>query len=507
MPRTIILAMVDQLAAKWVEAADDGVVDLPELRRLRAEGAEFRHAFTENPVCTPARASIATGISSSANGVGECGYRLDPAVPTFMQSLQSAGWTTAAFGKLHFLPQLEAIAPDYRPYGFDVVDNTEDTRAGAWLDWVRETHPQWYDAAKATVWMTMVPELEDYGPDHENLRDEILDAQSRYPQTAQLAYELPLPAEVSQTAWITDRACEFLRHTPDGDVFAQVSYVQPHNPFTPPADYVDRVHVDAIPEPIPAEWQQDPIPYFAQERYKSASYDDSDWRRERQLYFADLAHLDHEIGRLRRVLEETGRLDDCLFVFTSDHGELLHDHGLLGKWERHYDSCIRVPLMIAAPSVKPSVRRELVKHTDITATIYDWARIDPPALPVGRPGGTDTISMLHGRSLLPLLTADAGAGDEWRDEVLVQSNNSHMDISPSSWARTIRTQRHRYTRYFEGGGEQMFDLAADPDERVNLAGDPAYRAECDELRARLIEATVRDTYPNTPRSLYRLGSW
>lgn len=507
MPRTIVLVMVDQLAAKWVEAANSGVVDLPELRRLAAEGVDFQRAFTENPVCTPARANIATGMSSSANGVGECGYRLDPAVPTFMRALQAAGWATGAFGKLHLLPQLESVAPDYRVYGFDTVHNTEDTRAGAWLDWVRETHGEWYDAARATVWMTMVPELANYGAEHEDLRAQVLGSQSRYPQTTELAYELPFPAEVSQTAWITDRARDYLRAADHRDVFMHVSYVQPHNPFSPPAGYVGSVNLSAIPDPVPAEWLEDPIPYFAQERYQRPSYDEHDWKRERRFYFADLAHLDHEIGRLRQALEDAGRLDDCLLIFTSDHGELLHDHGLLGKWERHYDPCIRVPLIISAPGVDPSVRHELVKHTDITATIYDWAQVTPPLLPAGPPDTTDALPMLHGRSLLPLLHAGPAADDPWRTEILIQSNNSHVNVSPTSWARTLRTDQYRYTHFFNDGGEQLFDLSSDPDERVDLAQDPQYRETADRLRARLLEAAVRESYPNTPRALYRLGTW
>lgn len=507
MPRTIVLAMVDQLAAKWLEQAHAGVVDLPEFRRLQAAGVTFRRAFSENPVCTPARASIATGLSSSANGVGECGYRLDPSIPTFMQTLQNKGWTTAAFGKLHFLPQLEMVAPDYRVYGFDVVENTEDTRAGLWLDWVRETHPQWYDAAKATVWMTMTEGLQEYGPDRQDLRAEILDSQARFPETLEFAYELPLPAEVSQTAWITDRACSFLQSAGDDDVFAQVSYVQPHNPFSPPAEYVARVDLDAIPEPVPADWQHSPIPYYATERYGQPTYEAHDWRRERQLYFADLAHLDYEIGRLWNVLEDTGRAEECLFIFTSDHGELLHDHGLLGKWERHYDACIRVPLIVRAPGIESCERLELVKHTDITATIYDWAGVEPPVLPAGRPDRATLFPMLHGRSLIPLMRSDRARVEGWRSEILVQSNNSHMDISPAGWARTLRTDRFRYTHYFCDGGEQLFDISVDPDERVNLAGDPRYQPDRNELRGRLLEATVRDSFPNGPRDLYRLCAW
>ena len=475
---------------------------MPEFARLQKQGVTFTRAFTENPVCTPARASIATGLSSAANGVGECGYRLDPELPTFMRELQRAGWTTAAFGKLHFLPQLESISPDYRTYGFDVVCNTEDTRAGEWLDWVRDTHPQWYEAALATVWMTMVPELENYGPNGEDLRSAIIAAQERFPSTRQLAYELPFPAEISQTAWITDRACEFIDQLPAEDVFVQVSYVQPHNPFAPPSDFVDCVNTDAIPEPVAAEWEHDAIPYFQQPRYDTVTYADADWRRERQLYFADLAHLDHELGRLRRSLEAAGRLNDCLFVFTSDHGELLHDHGLLGKWERHYDACIRIPLIIASTSAQPGERTELVKHTDLTATIYDWAGVQAPRMSTG---SDVSIPMLHGRSMTGLL---AGQSDpSWPSEVHVQSNNSHAEVSPRSWARTIRTARYRYTCFLASGGEQLFDLLDDPDEQVNLAGDARHTDVLNDLRARLFELAVTDAFPNTPRGLYRLGSW
>ncbi|HEY8943443.1 MAG TPA: sulfatase-like hydrolase/transferase, partial [Polyangiaceae bacterium] len=278
--RTILLLMVDQLAAKWLEVADEGVVDLPNFRALRDKGVTFENAFSINPVCSPSRASIATGLTSSGHGVGETGYDLDPAVPTFMQALQRSGWRTGAFGKLHFITQIEDLRPDYRPYGFDVVHNTEDSRAGEWLDWVRESHPEHYQAAQSTVWMTMIPELTSYGDDHINLYEEILAAQARYPASTSDAYELPFPAQVSQTAWITDRAIEFLARE-EGDVFAQISYVQPHNPFAPPAEFVDRVDPSSIPEPTPAAWKIDPIPYYRQSRYRRPSYEEADWRRHR----------------------------------------------------------------------------------------------------------------------------------------------------------------------------------------------------------------------------------
>lgn len=502
--RAIILIMVDQLAAKWLEAATEcEIVELPNFTAMRTEGANFTRAFTPNPVCSPARASLATGMPTSSHGVSECGYKLDPEVPTFMQGLQSNGWLTGAFGKLHFLPQIAGVAPDYHPYGFDVTQISEDPRAGAWLDWVRDHHPEHYQAAQSTVWMTMVEGLAHYGLDDTDLAAEIRRANQVFPASTEESYVLPFPAEVSQTAWITDRACDFIATAGGRDVFAQISYVQPHNPFSPPAEYVDRVAVEAIPEPIPAEWLDTPIPYYQQERYSEPSYATRDWRRDRQLYFADLAHLDHELGRIRGVLAEQDR-SDALVIFTADHGELLHDHGLLGKWERHYDPCIRVPLIITAPSIKPAVCSALVDLTDIATTIYDWADVPHPCAAERRHGEIFGFDLLSGRSLLPLLNDPQAP---WRDQLLVQSNNSHVEASPRSWARTLRTDRYRFTRHFAGGGEQLFDLTQDPAEQQNLALCRDHDRLRTELLTRLTEQNVIDGYPNSPRQLFQIGAW
>jgi arylsulfatase len=498
--KTILLVVVDQLAARWLEEGLGGIVPLPNLGWMRESGVMFTRAFTNNPVCSPARATIATGLHSVNHGVTECGYDLDPAVPTFMQALQSSGWRTGAFGKLHFLPQIAWITPDYRPYGFDVTHITEDSRVGEWLDWVRDTHPEHYQAAQATVWMTMIPGLDEYGEGDVDLRAQILEAQEVFPQTKEEAYELPFPAEVSQSAWITDRALDFIRGSSESsDLFAQVSYVQPHNPFTPPSEYVPLVNCDLIRDPEPAEWASEPIPYYQQERYADPSYAGVDWKRQRQLYFADIAHLDNELGRLRAGLEETGRADNTLIVFTSDHGELLHDHGLLGKWERHYDACIRVPLMVTGPGVAAGDNGDLVDHTDIAPTIYEWAGVEKPTLPRW-PESAEPLPMLPGTSLVNRTSGT-------RDAVYVQSNNNHWEATPRSWARTIRTERHRYTRHLASGGEQLFDLVADPGEQVNLAHDPAFADVAEELRDRLMELVSREGYPNSPRQIFRIGSW
>ncbi len=101
-----VFFMVDQLSAKWLEAASAGVCPTPNLDRLRRRGVTFTNAISNNPVCMPTRSTMATGLTTRGHGVLENGYQLDPALPTFMQALQQAGWRMGAFGKVHLLPAL-----------------------------------------------------------------------------------------------------------------------------------------------------------------------------------------------------------------------------------------------------------------------------------------------------------------------------------------------------------------------------------------------------------------
>ncbi len=515
--QAVVLFIVDQLSAVWVERAIKGAVDLPNLRRLKDRGTTFNAAFSNNPVCCPARASIATGLTSHGHGVLECGYRLDPTIPTFMAALQAAGWRTAAVGKVHLLPQVESLAHDYRAYGFDSTFISEDPRAGEWLDWVRENHPDHYEAALITVWMTMVPDLNNYGADGRDLAQEIERMRAGHDwghgatgAADADAYLLPFPAEVSQTEWITSRAVEWMRQVEaTDDFFIQVSYVQPHGPFSPPAGYLSRVNQDELPEPIPAEWPSDPLAPAAFASDPQTSREDSIERTRwvRSLYFADLAHLDEQLGRVLGALESTGRTATTTVMFLSDHGELLGDHGFFGKWGRHYDACIRVPLVLAGPGFPAGIERgELVDLTDIAPTILELAGLPAPVTPLyGQLAEGMTVPALAGRSLLP---PRLGATSQpSRRSVYVESNNPFWAVGPHSWARTVRTASHRYTLYPQGSGEQLFDLVADPAESDNLAGRAEFAGLREEMRDLLLEAVIAQDHPPTPRGLDRIGAW
>jgi arylsulfatase len=507
-----IFFMVDQLGAKWLELAEHGICPTPNIDRLRRMGVSFNSMYTNNPVCCASRASMATGLTSRSHGVLENGYNLDPALPNFMQALQQAGWRTGAFGKVHFLAHFAGLYPDYRPYGFDVVYNTEDSRGGEWLDWVKQHYPEYYDEALATVWTSDIPEFAEYGPDEENLREKIEKIRSefrwdteKFPHSTDFAYPLPFPKEVSQTGWITMHALDYINKTPkEQPLFAQISYIQPHSPFCAPEEFMDQVRLDRMPQPLPAEWLTDP---HAPAYFNKKKPMEMNWDFARQLYFADITYLDQELGRVLTALEDTGRLENTYIFFVSDHGEMLGDHGFAGKEERHYDACIRVPLIIAGPNMAEGVVcKQFVELDDICPTVLELAGVQLPLVP--KQGDhlkvePEQIPFINGKSLVALCKGENPG--IWREEVYVESYNSIWSMDPGDWARTIRTNRFRYTYYPNGNGEQLFDLIADPDEQINLKGDVNYTEILRDLKDRLMELIIMQDYPKTRRNLYAMG--
>lgn len=508
----IVLFMVDQLSARWLEAAFGGVCPTPNIDKLRGNGVVFTNTITSNPVCCPTRATIATGLTTRGHGVLENGYQLDSSIPTFMQLLQKNGWRTGAFGKVHFHPHFAGLYPDYRPYGFDVTYITEDPRGGEWLDWVEKEHPEHYEAALATIWPTAIPDFAEYGDKKVNLRQRIAEirkefkwATPEFPKSTGGAYALPFPEEVSQTNWITGHALDFLNEvSSDQPLFAHISYVQPHGPFCPPGKYMKYVNTDKIPKPAAPEWVLDP---HAPGYFKDKTPVAGDWQYMRQCYFADIVHLDHQLGEIMKALEKTGRMDNTHIIFISDHGELLNDHGFRGKEERHYDACIRVPLIVAGTGIHGGlVRDEMVQLEDICPTILDIAGLTMPAIQKMGPYlkiEPESISTLPGKSLLEL--CHGGKPETWRESAYSESYNAIWSITPGDWARTIRTRDFRYTFYASGNGEQMFNIETDPGEQHNLVADPAYAKKRQELRDKLMELIVMQDYPKTRRELFALG--
>jgi arylsulfatase A-like enzyme len=507
----IIFFMVDQMSAKWLEVAISGACEMPNIEKMIKNSMNFTNAFSSNPVCCPARATIATGMTSRGHGVLENGYYLDPSLSTFMKDLQKNGWKTGAFGKLHFESHYMGPYNDYKKYGFDITHITEDPRAGEWLDWVKEEHPQYYKAALATAWPLYADGFNQYGDEKIDICSEIIKAKKEvefatkeFPKNSDEAYTLPFPEEISQSAWITKHAVNFIETTDiNTPIFAQISYVSPHSPYCPPGDYMKYVDIEKIPEPVEAEWLKDENAPKYFERQKPSN---RDWLYNRQCYLADIRFLDKQLGLIMRALEKSKRLKNSYIIFLSDHGDMLGDHGFYLKEERHYDACIRVPLIIYGPDIKGNVEcKEIVQSEDICPTVYDIAGIKPKKPPIRGTflvNRSEEFEPFSGKTLLDLCRGNA---KEWRKVAYVESYNAIWSTNVGDWARTVRTKRYRYTYYANNNGEQLFDLANDPDETHNLIGNKKFSGIHKELKDELFEKIIMQDYPKTQRQLFAFG--
>ena len=462
--RDILVFMVDQLGAKWLEAAS-AMGLTPHYERLKAMGTTFGHCITSNPLCMPARATMMTGMTTRQHGVLQNGYVLDPALPNYVRILQANGYRTAGFGKFHFVPHRADPVHTVDEYGFDVFKQTQDPDKGRFIK-----------AAGKSDWQGL------YG----GLKDE----------------------SATQTAWISRHALEYLRSAgTDKPLYTFVSYVQPHSPFCPPAEYLQRVDPAKLPEPAEPTWLKDPLaPKCLQMYLDQTKRTKASWMEARRYYFADLAHLDDQLGKVLDVLKQAGRLDNTYIIFTADHGEMLGDQGMLSKAERHYDAVIRVPLTVAGPGLKQGqARAEFAQLEDIFPTVLAMAGDLP------RPGyGADSLARalppeLPGlaQSLLPLCRGETVPG--WRTCGYAESYNDIFSGHLNQWARTIRTERYRYTVYPRNTGEQLFDLANDPLETNNLAGDADHAEVRQQLRDQLLDKIVEQDYPHTLREHRAMG--
>ncbi|HWB00826.1 MAG TPA: sulfatase/phosphatase domain-containing protein, partial [Pirellulales bacterium] len=186
-------------------------------------------------------------------------------------------------------------------------------------------------------------------------------------------------------------------------------------------------------------------------------------------YFRMLTGIDHAIARVLKVLEQRGLADNTIIVYTADNGYYLGDRGFQGKWS-HFDQSLRVPMVIYDPRLPREQRGRVIDqfalNVDLPATFLDWAGAAQPAA-------------YEGRSLRPLV--DGEPVSDWRTWFFCE----HLDLAPTLTWEGVRSTAFMYARYFDQRPmyEFLHDLRSDPDELVNLAGDPAHADELSRMRS------------------------
>jgi len=478
----ILLLVTDQQRFDSLGCTGAHWVRTPNLDGLAAGGVLFENCYATNPICTPSRASLMTGRHLPGHGV----YRLHDVLPAeevmFPELLRSAGYETALFGKLHVSGRVEEAARRHPRDGFDVYEwclepaLDLDSPFNAYARWLRERHPDF------------LRHLE------ERRRHRGHD-----------------PVEASMNRWAADRTIEYLRAHgrsaqatgaragPRRPFFCMTSVFDPHNPYDNyPLEMEQLVDAARIPAPVPPADEGTAVPWaFTAEREHSylgpmSSFAAGDIARMRLGYFAMVAHIDLEVGRVLAALEEEGLAENTLVVFTSDHGDMLGDHATLAKGAMLHDPCVRVPLVARWPGRLDGSRRSpaLVQPSDLAATF---------AAAGGVPAATIAALMPEARDLAARRAAAASSAgtDEFHDVVVTAYRNSGIDDRGRNWdppidATMVRAGRFKLHAYHPVAGRQpstawrLFDLERDPLEQRDLAGDPGHRATLEAMKDRLV---------------------
>jgi choline-sulfatase len=426
----ILMIMADQLAAPALGAYGHPVVRSPHLDGLAARGTLFENCYCNSPLCVPSRQSMVSGRLASAIGSYDNATELPAQAPTFLHHLRRGGYRTILAGKMHF------VGPD-QLHGFEERLNSDIYPATfEWTpDWRRGVHGNPGTSAR---------KLLRSGP---------------AAWSEQLAYDEDSQRRTLQR--LEGLACE-----KDGRPFFMcVSYTHPHDPYiiTPKYwDLYDGVEIDMPGAPAKSVEKMHPLQQWLHVHHELDKCPPTTERilASRRAYYGMISYVDDKVGELLAVLDRLGLRDDTLVLFTSDHGDMMGEHGMWFKRTFHEWSA-RVPLIVSRPGSQAGRRvSQVVSLVDLFSTLLDLAGL-PPA-----------EHALDGHSFAAGVD---GPLTNWKDSAVIEYFGEGL-IAPM---RCIRQGRYKYV-HVHGCPPLLFDLQADPLEQDNLAGRPEYtRIEVD----------------------------
>ena len=475
--RNLVFIMSDQQRRDSMGCYGSGWAQTPNLDALASSGYLFENAYVTQPVCTPARASIMTGLYPHTAGPIVNKLTLSPDVPVLAEMVPEE-YVCGYMGKWHLGDDV------IKQHGFDVWTSTEDYHRGFYTR--REHRRVLSDYHHHLV-------ANGFEPDSEVAGDMTFSPDAR----------AKLPEEFQMASFLAERAEQFIDDNRDRPFVLYVSTFEPHSPYDGPFDeqydpdllpvgpaFLKRPEGAALVNRVRADYF---MQYLHGGNITADAYmrdtlapghdlsTEAGWRRLRAQYYGNVTLVDRMVGRITSALERAGVADDTAVVFTTEHGDMLGDHGMLEK-RSFYEESSRVPLLMRVPwlsSGRGSVDGS-VGHVDLVPTLLDLL-------------GEPLPSRLEGRSLVAVLRGEETLDGndvfiEWNgtsptlpDRFLGSDAINRMLALPY---RSVVSDRWKLNLCAGDQGE-LFDLRADPHEQTNLFDDPAQRDRVRDMAARI----------------------
>jgi iduronate 2-sulfatase len=443
----VLFLISDDLTASALGCYGNRQCKTPHIDRLAGRGVRFNRAYCQFPVCGPSRAALMSGMYAQVIGVTGNGAATRftrnlgdrPALP---QLFRSHGWYTARVSKIYHMR-----VPGDITAGVDGPDH-----APSWTERFNCQGPEWMTKGEHSLPTTQkVRKIPDkhYGLGF---------------GTAFYIVKGASDGAEQPDVQAADKAIELLARHKEEPFFLAVGLVRPHVPLVAPAGFFKPYPLGSIDlaKGVKDDQADIPRPGISLNSKRIGLEGKDDKKREvLAAYYAAVAYMDAQVGRILAALEKEGLRDNTVVVFCSDHGYHLGEHDLWQKMSLHEESA-RIPLIVSAPGYKPGVSDSLAEQIDLYPTLADLAGLKVPA-------------HCQGKSLKPVL-ADPGKGV--REAAYCLKGRAHL----------LRTDRWAFISYGNPGRDgpaELYDMKKDPRQFTNLAGDAGHAAVVKEMRARL----------------------
>ncbi len=489
----ILLIMCDQLTAR-VLSCYGGQVQTPNLDRLAREGVLFTNATCPTPFCSPSRASMITGLYPHGHGMTYNVMRIDyPHAPgnqptpeegitaadtTLGKLLYEAGYDTHHYGKWHLsgesLPWYADTYAEHLGYGREMAiffDGVRQRPRHEWMDWYG-----WAMPVKVAPEIITAVEANSEAWASAPYRD-FITKMGRLRLDSSAVFDVRVAA----------RAAKMVRRAGSKPFMITCSFNAPHDPNIVPAPWYDMYPPDKIELPANYEHREARFNTDWSSRVVELVGGEPGMREFLRIYYGSVALIDEQVGHVLEALDDSGKADDTIVVFSADHGDMAGGHGMFWKsTHSFYDEVARVPLIIRYPRlVKPGRTDVATGLTDLMPTLLDLA-------------GQSAPENVHGGSLAPLLRGEAAAGKlpefSFCERITPHPERRRRVHSEARGNFMVRGRGWKYVVHHDGEAF-LYSLTDDPGECHNRLGDKSCRATAAELRAALEDWLTRTACP------------
>lgn len=485
--KNVLFIVIDQLRADCVFGELAQHIDLPNLRAFMADAVTFQRHFSVVNPCGPSRASLLTGQYSMNHRSVRNGTPLRHDIPNIATEMRKAGYLPMLFGYTDTSQDpraYQANDPALRSYEYPMSGFQEivEMRFEMSYPWRSHLMHQGYDfETYASVYQPVSPT-----GGKAKINDPAL-----------------YRAQDSDTAFLTDRFLSTMPAYREIDWFAHLTYIRPHPPFVAPAPYNSMYDPDQVPMPKRHADPSDEIanhaffePTLASKTpagnvvgFPDLAPTDDNVQALRALYFGLITEVDAHIGRVIEFLKRTGQYDETLIVVTADHGEMLGDRHIWGKFTVH-DAAYHTPLIIRQPGNAAragTVVNAPVETIDVSPTILDWV-------------GQDIPNSMDGRSLLPLLRGEVPS--DWRNYSFSEFDFAEPE-EPTIWERAlgtepsdsslsiVREERFTLVEFAADLPPILYDHEAQG-EAANVADQPEYAPDLNRLTRLMLRHRMKN---------------